>query len=65
MLWNISEQIPGTTGHHGLKAKGCQRHFSMCDVAQHAEDILGKISQGTAYVCHSKSFGIQTKSCTL
>ena len=24
-VWNISEQIQGTTGHHGAKAKGCER----------------------------------------
>ena len=25
-VWSISEQIQGTTGHHGAKAEGCQRH---------------------------------------
>ena len=24
-VWNISEQIQGTTGHHAAKAKGCQK----------------------------------------
>ena len=40
-----TEQIQGTTGHHGAKAKGCQRHcFKMCGVAQHAENTR----EGTA-----------------
>ena len=25
-LWNLSEPVQGTIGHHGAKAKGCQRH---------------------------------------
>ena len=34
-VWNIIEQIQVTTGHHGAKFKGCQRHcFYMCGVAQ-------------------------------
>ena len=34
-IWNIIEEIQGTTGHHGSKAKGCQRHcLCMCGVAQ-------------------------------
>ena len=38
-VWNISEQIHGTTGHNEAKAENCQRHcFDMCGVAQHAED---------------------------
>ena len=37
-LWNLSELLQGTTGHHGAKAKSCQRHFVyICD----AEDTLG------------------------
>ena len=37
-LWNLNEP----TGHHGAKAKGCQRHcVYMCAVAQHAEDTPG------------------------
>ena len=39
-IWNISEQIQGTTEHYGTKAKGCfcQRHIDKCGVvAQHAE----------------------------
>ena len=31
-VWYISEQIQGTTGHHGTKAKGCQRHCVTCVV---------------------------------
>ena len=27
-VWNISEQIQGTTGHHGAKVKGC--HSTTC-----------------------------------
>ena len=43
----ISEQVQGTTGHHGAKAKGCQRHyFYMCGVAQHAGDTPGWSRQG-------------------
>ena len=32
ILWIISDQIQGTTGHHGAKAKGCQRHCFTCEV---------------------------------
>ena len=47
-VWNISEQIQGTTGHHVAKAKGCQRHyFYLCIVAQHAEDTPGWSRKGT------------------
>ena len=35
-VWNISEQIQDTTGHHGAKTKSCHRQgFYMCGVAQH------------------------------
>ena len=38
-FWNISVRIKSATMHHGVKAKGCQRHcFYMCGVAQHTED---------------------------
>ena len=38
-LWNLNELLQGTTGHHGAKAKGCQRHcVYVCVVGQHAED---------------------------
>ena len=41
-LWNLSEPVQGTTGHHRPKAKGCQKHcFYMCGVAQHDEDTSG------------------------
>ena len=44
---NISEQSQGTTGHHGAKAKGCQRYcFNMCGVAQYAEDTPNWCGQG-------------------
>ena len=33
-LWNLSEKLQGITGHHGAKAKGCERHC--VHVAQHA-----------------------------
>ena len=47
-ICDFSEQSQGTTGHHGAKAKGCQRHcFYMCGVAQHAEDTPGRRRQGT------------------
>ena len=47
-VWNISEQIQGTTGHHGAKTKGCQRHgFYMCGVVQHAEETSGWGRQAT------------------
>ena len=47
-LWNITEPVQGTTGHHGAKAKGCQRHcLYMCDVEQYAEDRTGWSRQGT------------------
>ena len=47
-IWNLSEQVRGTTGHHGAKAKGCQRHcLYMCGVAQHDEDSPGWGRQGT------------------
>ena len=26
-VWNISEQVRGTSGHHGIKTKDCQRLF--------------------------------------
>ena len=42
-LWNLSEPFQGTTGHHGAKAKGCQRHcVYVCGVAQQAEDTPGR-----------------------
>ena len=31
-FWNISEQIQGTTKHHGAKTEGCQRHCFTCVV---------------------------------
>ena len=41
-LWNLSEPLQGTTGHHGAKAKGGQRHCVLvCGVVQHAEDTPG------------------------
>ena len=47
-ICNINEQIQRTTGYHGAKAKGCQRHcFYMCGVAQHTEDTPGWSKQGT------------------
>ena len=47
-IWNISEQVQGTTGHNGAKAEGCHRHcVDMCSVAQHAEDTPGQSRQGT------------------
>ena len=47
-VWNISEQIQSTTGHHGAMTKGCQGHcFYMCGVAQHAEDTAVPGRQGT------------------
>ena len=47
-VWDISEQIQGTTGLHGAKAESCQRHwFYMCGVAQHAEDTPGWCRQVT------------------
>ena len=34
-LWNLSELVQSTTGHHGAKTKGCQRHcVYMYGVAQ-------------------------------
>ena len=48
MHLEVSEQIQGTTGHHGAKAEGCQRHFSyIYGIAQHAEDTPGRSRQGT------------------
>ena len=45
-LWNLSELLQCTTGHHGAKAKGFQRHcVYVSGVAQHAEDTIGR--QGT------------------
>ena len=42
IIWNISEQIQGSTVHYGTKAKKCQRHcFNMCCVEQHTEDTTG------------------------
>ena len=42
-IWDIGDKIQGTTGHHGAKAKACQRHcFYMCGVAQHAGDTPGR-----------------------
>ena len=39
---NLSELVHRTTGHHGRKAKGCQRHrVYVCGVAQHAEESPG------------------------
>ena len=47
-LWNLSEPLQGTTGHHGAKAKGCQRHcVYMYGVAQHDEDTPGRGRLGT------------------
>ena len=38
-IWNISEQIQGTTGHDRVMTKGCQIHCVYnCGVAKHAED---------------------------
>ena len=42
-VWNISEQLQGTTGHHGAKTKG----FYMFDVAQHTEDTPGRSREAT------------------
>ena len=51
-IWMISEQIQGTSGHHGAKAKGCQKHcFHMCGTAQHADYTPGWTRQSTH---HSK-----------
>ena len=42
MPWYLSELIQGTTGHHGAKTKGCQRHcVYVYGVANHAEDTPG------------------------
>ena len=30
--WKTCEQVQGTTGYHGAKAKGCQRHCFTCMV---------------------------------
>ena len=47
-LWNLSEPVQGTSGHHGAKAKACQRYcVYICGVAQHAEDTPGQGRQGT------------------
>ena len=46
-VWNIREQIQGTTGHHRPKVKDCQRHcFYICGAAQYAKDTPGLIGQG-------------------
>ena len=38
-FWNNIEPVQSTTGDHGAKSKGFQRHcFYMFGVAQHAED---------------------------
>ena len=31
-LCSLSEPVQGTTGHHGAKAKGCQRFVYLCGV---------------------------------
>ena len=47
-LWNLSEPLQDTIGHHGVKAKGCQRcGLYMCGFAKHAEDIRGQGRQDT------------------
>ena len=39
----ICEQNQGTTGYHGAKAEGCQRHgFDMCCVVQYNENTAGR-----------------------
>ena len=43
IFWNFNEQVKGTTGHHGAKAKSYQRG----GIAQHAEDTPGWDRQGT------------------
>ena len=47
-IWDISEQIQGTIGHHGTKPKGCQIHcFYICGVEQCTKDTPGQSRQGT------------------
>ena len=47
-LLNLSEPLQGPTGHHGAKAKGCQRPcVYVCGVAEDAENTQAKDRNGT------------------
>ena len=42
-LWNLSEPVQGTTGHHGAKTKGYQRHLHVwCCTTFRGHTIAGQ-----------------------